>query len=111
MSSKSRAELEYELGQVTTELGTTLAELEKVKKTAGEKVKATKKRVKEEALKAEAKRREEFKNATAEYADIMSAAKAIQFNLKRQDKQQLGVAGNAALEAQLNLLQEVFGDL
>lgn len=111
MSSKSRSELEYELGQMTAEMKTVLGELDTVNQAASSKLQAAKKRLKEDALAIEVSRRADFKSATAAYDEIIAAATTIKANLKAQSSLSLGMPASMALQAQLNLIQEVFGDL
>lgn len=112
MSKKpTNAQLQESLADMQAELEDTKKELANVKKSAAGKIAGAKAELKEAALKADAKRRQDMAKARERYDDVVTTAKMIYANVSATNPDNLGVAARTAREAQLAILTEIFGEL
>ena len=109
--SKSKIQLEEEVGQLKADLSAAVADLEGIKAEMSAALASRLAKIKEEALVAEAQRQYGYEEAKQAYNDIVEKAKTVWMNVNSQKPELLGVAGQCARDGQLTILKEIFGDL
>jgi len=111
MSKKTNAQLLEEIDQLKVDLDAASGELaaikdDYIKKMADEKAKLLNAMVAEDKA-----RQDELAVATAGFEALFEKAREVKATLEGQDTQFLGIPATAARDAQLSMLEEIFGEL
>jgi len=109
--SKSKSQLTEELEQSLADFRALGDELESIKGSAGKEIAAQKEAIQAESDKAEEERIADFEEALSGYLSIRNKAITAKGSLMSTNRKLLGVPALAAIDAQLQLLEDVFGDL
>ena len=109
--SSTNAQLQETIAQLEADLSAAVGDLDGIKAKARDEVSRIKAGLKKDAAKFEANRQKELKQARSAYDTLLETAAKTAVTLQEQIPELLGIPGQAARDAQLKLLGELFGEL